>query len=204
METLSGRLVVPTPEEVMARAQVLQVRAADCHLRPPLVLADLSRRETGRHLQLHWTSDFAGHATYLGRYASQSVFGFHHLHALVGADLRFNCQEIDDYRTRLNHHIAHPPPADAYLIPDITGRDGDYRVDFSRVVNADGFYHLRGHTFFGSPIEPANWGMWLLHGLLSAYAFVAGGQQGSYLCYAPEPWQQHLLDFIGALTPTAW
>jgi capsular polysaccharide biosynthesis protein len=39
--------------------------------------------------------------------------------------------------------------------------------------------------------------MWLLNGIESAYSFVAAGQPGRYLCYAPEPWQKGLLKFVG-------
>jgi len=135
------------------------------------------------------------HATYTGTYTNQYLFGFHHLHALVAPDGEFNCQEIENYRGRLSHHLSNLPPSN-YIIPDIRKHDQDYIADFAR-LGAEPPERLNGYTFFGSPIEPENWGMWLLNGLLSAFIYIACGQPGRFLCYSPYKWQQDLLHFIG-------
>jgi hypothetical protein len=135
------------------------------------------------------------HATYVGRYADQYLFGFHHLHALIGQDGEFNCQELDHYVGRLQRHLANLPPP-RYAIPTIGLVDGHFAADFDRLTETP-IDCISEPVFFGSPIEPANWGMWLLQGLPSAFAFVAAGQAGRFLCYAPEPWQRNLLAYVG-------
>ncbi|MGI4746860.1 MAG: glycosyltransferase family 61 protein [Janthinobacterium lividum] len=140
-------------------------------------------------------TNFRVHSTHVGRYQNQFVFGFHHLHALVSRDGVFNCQEIDNYGGRLAHYLAHTP-SENYIVPDIKIDGSTTKVSFRRLTDAN-VIELDGPIFFGSPIEPANWGMWLLNALPSAYAFVASGQVGRFLCYAPAEWQKKLLFFMG-------
>ncbi len=52
-------------------------------------------------------------------------------------------------------------------------------------------------VYFGSPIEPLNWGMWLLHCLPSAADYVASGQKGLFGCWFKLEWQRQLLSFMG-------
>ena len=135
------------------------------------------------------------HASYFGRYENQYLFGFHHFHGLVGLSGEFNCQELDNYSGRLDIHLSQPPPLD-YAIPSITKSNDHYKVDFKRLESGNSIA-IHEPVFFGSPIEPANWAMWLLHGLASVTAFIDAGQPGRFMCYAPEVWQQKLLSDLG-------
>jgi len=135
------------------------------------------------------------HGTYSLSLPRRYVFGFHHLHAFLGGDGTVHCQDRANTRRRIRRRwLDKVDPK--YVIPDISRSPRGLEVSFDRLT-AGRFTRLDGYTFFGSPIEPANWGMWLLHGLLSAYSYVSIGQPGKYLCYAPEAWQQGLLAFIG-------
>ena len=187
-------LKLPAPSELVSRPNLSEIqRKIIRRLRLPVLTLDLSTQG----VRFDFASDavLEVHSTHVGRYQNQYLFGFHHLHALVGRDGEFNCQEIDNYPGRLGHYLGHLPPAD-HVVPDIT-RDGPgFRVSFDRLVEG-AFTRLDGPTFFGSPIEPANWGMWILNGLANAAAFVAAGQVGHFLCYAPSAWQKKLLAFMG-------
>jgi hypothetical protein len=162
-------------------------------LPPPALNLDLSKQ--GVHFDFVSQSLLDVHSTYVGRYSNQYVFGFHHLHALVSHDGEFNCQEIENYTGRLRHYLSSLPPSE-FIVPDIRSSGDGFNVSFGRLTD-EGITKLDGPVFFGSPIEPANWGMWLLNGLPNAHAFVAGGQVGHYLCYAPSAWQKNLLQFMG-------
>jgi Glycosyltransferase 61 len=187
-------LRLSSPREVVSRPSiaVLQEKATR-PWQPPAMVVDLSRDRI--HHSLFEQSVLPVHSTYVGRYYDQYVFGFHHLHAFLSQDGEFNCQEIENYTGRLDYHIAHLPPPH-YAIPEFRKGLTGYTVSFSRLP-ADKIIHIDEPVFFGSPIEPANWGMWLLNGLLSAFSFVSGGHPGKYLCYAPERWQQGLLALAG-------
>ena len=187
-------LRLPLPSELTARPNLTELQRNEIRRMPvPSISLDLSSAGIGFDFAAQAMLDV--HATYVGRYIDQYVFGFHHLHALVGLDGEFNCQEIANYEGRLQNFLSNPPPSN-YVIPDISRAAGGYKVDFSRLTD-DTVTTLDGPVFLGSPIEPANWGMWVLNGLLSAWAFVASGQQGRFLCYAPSEWQRKLLSFMG-------
>jgi hypothetical protein len=187
-------LVLPTKEYLLQTRQLAVLQPENSWKRhAPALVVNLSGAEISPRLStdLRHTT----HATYVGTYADQYLFGFHHLHALIGPGGEFNCQELDYYAARLQRHVANPPPP-SYAIPTIQESGGHYTVDFARLEARD-VVAISEPVFFGSPIEPANWGMWLLHGLPSAFAFVAAGQPGRFLCYAPDAWQQNLLAFVG-------
>lgn len=187
-------LKLPAPAELVRRPGLSELqRKALRKLRPPFISLDLSTQ--GVRFDFASQSMLEVHSTHAGRYREQFLFGFHHLHALVGRDGEFNCQEIDNYFGRLLHHVNNLPPA-SYVIPDIRRDGAGFRVDFGRLTD-EAVTALDGPVFFGSPIEPANWGMWLLNGLPNAHAFVASGQAGRFLCYAPSDWQKKLLRFMG-------
>ena len=187
-------LVLPTKDSLLRTRQLTVLQEEKPWKRhAPALVANLSGAEirSGISIDLPHTT----HATYMGRYANQYLFGFHHFHGLVGQGGEFNCQELDNYAGRLSLHLANLPPPH-YAIPTIASSDGHCTVDFTQ-LNDSNVVTIREPVFFGSPIEPANWGMWLLHGLPSAFAFVAAGHPGRFLCYAPESWQQNLLAFMG-------
>jgi capsular polysaccharide biosynthesis protein len=187
-------LTLPAAEALVARRQVTLLQGKSLwQWDAPDMVVNLSDDLTPPDLLNHRMLKV--HATYTGSYTNQYLFGFHHLHALVGSDGEFNCQEIENYTGRLSHHLRNLPPKH-YLIPDITVENGSYKVDFARLRDTPP-ERLSGYTFFASPIEPENWGMWLLNGLLSAFAYTACGQPGRFLCYSPYKWQQDLLHFIG-------
>ncbi|MCQ8279307.1 glycosyltransferase family 61 protein [Acetobacteraceae bacterium KSS8] len=185
-------LNLPDPAELVARPTVTELQRNQLrHFRNPSLNLDLSTQG----VRFDFQSALDVHATYVGRYTDQYVFGFHHLHALISRDGEFNCQEILNYRGRLENYLGHPPD-ERFVVPDI-GRVGDgYNVSFERLTD-DAVIPLDGPVFLGSPIEPANWGMWLLNGLANAKSFVSAGQPGRFLCYAPSSWQQNLLRFMG-------
>jgi capsular polysaccharide biosynthesis protein len=187
-------LYVPSPQDVIARSGIVTLQEKSLwSANPPSLVVNLSRDL----IQPDFNAvEQSAHATYVGTYENHYLFGFHHLHALVSSEGEFNCQEVDNYKGRIDFHLSHLPPK-SHVIPDIRAYDSTtYRISFDRLLQQHPI-PLPGYTFFGSPIEPENWGMWLLNGLYSAFSYVAAGQPGRFLCYAPNPWQQNLLNMIG-------
>jgi hypothetical protein len=179
---------------VAARQNVQIVsEATPCDWRPPLFVEDLSGRGITHHL--HRQGPRLARATYVGRYEHQYVFGFHHFHGLVGLDGSFNCQDMGRYAPRLEWLTKNQPPPQ-YVIPRVTKHDAGFSVTFDDALERRAQV-IDDSVFLGSPIEPANWGLWLLYGLETASAFVAAGQKGKYLCHASADWQRKLLQFMG-------
>jgi len=187
-------LLVPTAADVMRQPMLncLQDKTMVGWVAPQMV-ADLS--EKGVTLALPKQGKTLFQATYSNTYRRQLVYGFHHLHALLSDQMEFNCQEVENYDGRLKYYLAHEPP-DTYCIPRIRSSGAQYQISQHQLGGTPPI-ELGGFTFFGSPIEPANWGMWLLHGLQSAFSYVAAGQPGRYLCFSPYEWQKNLLQFMG-------
>ena len=187
-------LVLPTKEDLLRSRRLTELQPEKPWKRhAPALVVNLS----GRDIKSALSTDLKHpiHATYVGRYVDQYLFGFHHLHALIGQDGEFNCQELEHYVARLQRHVTNLPPS-RYPIPKIESVDCHFTVDFEGLNEAN-VRSISEQVFFGSPIEPANWGMWLLQGLPNAFAFVSAGQSGRFLCYAPERWQQNLLAYVG-------
>ena len=162
------------------------------NLRQPVAMFDVGYDQ---RLDPPQMGAFGIHSTWSANLKSKYVFGFHHFHAFVGEDGTFDCQELDNCEGRLAYHCANRPPPE-YATPTLKQEDFSRSVSFER-LQPDNIERLPGFTFFGSPIEPANWGMWLLNGLAGACSYVAAGRPGAFLCYCPSTWQRRLLAFCG-------
>ena len=133
---------------------------------------------------------------YETHHEQQLVYGSHHFYALIGRDNRIQFQGLDDVEFRLNYHIDHQGVGAAYRVPLIARSEAGYQISYSE-MSPENTVELSGDVYFGSPIEPTNWGMWLIQGLQSAWRFKVLGEQGRFLCYASEPFQRMLLSFVG-------
>jgi capsular polysaccharide biosynthesis protein len=135
------------------------------------------------------------HAKFRTRYGPTLLYGSHHFHALLDESGRLSVQETDPDRVdfRIRYHLEDAPDA-AVRIPRITSGDGgfSYRFDADMPLVA-----LDGPVFFGSPIEPDNFGMWLLNGLASARDYLARGAGETYLCWTRLDWERRMLAFLG-------
>ncbi len=189
----SHALSIPSPLEVRQQPgfHVLSMEK-EWHRPAPEFLADLTG-EARPHRVLGNPSKL--HGRFSNSYANQIVFGFHHLYALIGEDMEFNCHEVDRYRKRLEFHLTRRW-ADSFAVPTFSACDGRYEIDFKAVVSS-GPVLLPGDVFLGSPLEPMNYGHWLLHVVPAALDFVAAGQPGRFLCYCDQPWQPRLLALLG-------
>jgi capsular polysaccharide biosynthesis protein len=187
----SGPLIVPTRDEILAGANIECLEPAEIWTRAP---ADFVVDLSGGHVD-HCLSEQQPnqrHASYRNRCADVLVFGYHHFHGMIDSGNTLLCQEVDYARERLDIHILHHPGRDT-AIPQIYRTRKGYRVDYARVRP----HAIAGSAYFGTPIEPLNWGMWLLQALPYAVDFLSSGQAEKFLTYMDRDWQRRLLVSVG-------
>jgi capsular polysaccharide biosynthesis protein len=187
----SMSLIVPSPEEVLAGPNIECLEGPEVWIRPPAdFVADLS----GAHLD-HSLCDAQPqerHGSYRSRFSDVLVFGYHHFHGMLSSDGRIDCQEIQGLRERLDTHLLHHPGRNT-PIPQIYRDKKGYRVSFAKMQCEK----LDGALYFGTPIEPLNWGMWLLQAIPSAIDFLSTAKAERFLSYIERDWQRGLLNAIG-------
>ena len=187
----SGPLIVPSPKEVLAGSNLQCLEAPAIWTRPPAdFVVDLSGAQI-----VHCLSDPQDnirHGSYRNRFSDVLVFGYHHFHGVLDRRRRIDCQEINHIKEQLDIHIRHHPGRDK-PIPQIYRTKGGYEV------NCDGITpeKLDGPLYFGTPIEPLNWGMWLLQAIPSAIDFLSGSQADRFFAYIDRDWQRKLLNTVG-------
>jgi capsular polysaccharide biosynthesis protein len=190
----STPLIVPTREEVLAGPNIECLEPSEVWCRPA---ADFVVDLSGMHID-HCLSDQQPnhrHGSYRNCSSDVLVFGYHHFHGILPRDGSIQCQEIDCISERLDIHIEHHPGRDT-PIPQIYKTQNGYRVR-SRNLRPE---KVAGTLYFGTPIEPLNWGMWLLQALPSAMDFLSLAQVDGFLVYMDRDWQRQLLMSLGIPT----
>jgi hypothetical protein len=184
-------LVVPSREEILAGSDIKCLEPAGIWKRPA---ADFVVDLSGSRLE-HSLSEEQyqrRHGSYRNHFSDVLVFGYHHFHGILTDDLRIYCQEIDGVQHHLDTHICHHPGRDA-PIPQVYRTKRGYRVNFDQVTSVI----LDGGLYFGTPVEPLNWGMWLLQAVPGALDFLSNPQADRFFAYIERDWQRHLLNALG-------
>ncbi len=195
METSAlQRLYVPSFNEVVTSKGVTLVEDKKLWVRSALNPVEDFSGYSIQHI-LHHDQPIELHATYFSSFEDVELFGPHHLHAFIGADNRFDCQDIAGYRNRLKYHVDHHPGRDLAM-PQITYEGDDFYIDRSRLKDKD-TSKVEGSIFFATPLEPLNWGMWLLQGVVSARFFVQHQPADRLMAYVGRDWQRKLLIIAG-------
>lgn len=188
-------LIVPDASAVTTRPNVALVEAPYSWVRAPAeFVAELSGYDIDvKYLLTPSPRQSAG--KYRGSYRDRLLFGFHHLHALIGDDGAFDCQDISGYRMRLQFHIQHHPGRNL-PIPQVSAHGDEFTYDLA-AVDLSNLDTIPGKALFGTPIEPLNWGMWLLHAIPNAVSFLRRREEERFACYIARPWQRALLLELG-------
>jgi capsular polysaccharide biosynthesis protein len=184
-------LTIPSREEAFAGPRIERLEAASSWVRPPAdFVVDLSGGDIKHGLseprENHW------HASYRNRFSDVLVFGHHHFHGFLGRDGRIDCQELSATQRRVETHLQYHPGRDAQ-IPQIHRWRGSYRARLAKLE----IEKLDGTLYFGTPIEPDNWGMWLLEGIPNAIDFLQNPSADRFLAYIGRDWQRSLLLAVG-------
>ena len=124
-----------------------------------------------------------------------TVFGWDAFHAFLSPIGEFTTQDVNGNAFRIDHYLRNLPKP-PYFAPAITRRDRQVRVDFTGIPDTH-VVTCPGSTYFASPIEPLNWGMWLLHAIPSAIEYLQRGQDEVFGCWHRYEWQRNLLKSIG-------
>lgn len=137
------------------------------------------------------------HAKLLTNFGRVDVFGSHHFHGFLLENGSLGLQETADARVdaRMRYHLANRPPP-AYPVPLIEYENYEYYCTGSFIENEQ-VVKISGDVFFASPVEPGNWGMWLLNALPSVDYMLANQPKSKLLCWAHAAWQFNLLKFMG-------
>ena len=160
----------------------------------PAFVADLSEGDIRHSL---FANNLVRHAKFLSRFEQCTLFGFHHFHAVLqeGGTLSLHDTDLDRMKWRVDFHLARPE-SHAALIPKIEAVDGNFVCTTTFLSDAN-VVRIGEPVFFGSPVEPDNYGMWLIMGLPSAHEYMQSRNDGKYLCWIRSGWQRKMLNFMG-------
>ena len=183
----------PNEEHLLADGRIVELEARGLlRFKLPFIYVDTTEQTT---IDFMNGVSLDKHALYVGTYRKSYVFGFHHLHGVLSEDGDFTCQELTRPQFRISIHNQFFGHIDT-SVPKFRSHDGEkFYANFKTLKTP--VRNLTGPVYFGSPIEPENWGMWLLNGIHSAANYVASGQVGRYMCYATTQWQKDLLSYVG-------
>jgi len=160
----------------------------------PALVADLSDGAVVCNISNN--KSFA-HSKLLTHFGRVDVFGSHHFHAFLLENGDVGLHETDSVRvdSRMRYQVSNSPPA-RLPVPQITCEEGEYYCSGSS-INKDDVIRVDGDVFFGTPIEPDNWGMWLLNCLPSVDYMLRNQPNSKFMCWARSSWQFNLLKFMG-------
>lgn len=185
------QLIVPSREETLAGPHIELLEASAYWVRRPAdFVVDLSHKNIGHSLSEEQRNH--RHGSYRNQFSDVLVFGHHHFHGVLSEENRIDCQEIESIKERLNTHIQHHPGRDL-PIPQIYSDRNGFLVDYSEIDVEE----LDGTIYFGTPIEPLNWGMWLLQAIPSAVDFLTDNRADRFFAYIERDWQRRLLNALG-------
>jgi hypothetical protein len=189
-------LVVPSPDEVYRSPKVRTIVEPESWERYAAEFAiDLSGRELSHSLLSH--EQQVRHGVYHQTIANAIVFGAHHFHAAVSAGNRFDCPDINGYRFRLEVHTSDAFHPGRHLpIPQITGSDEGYCIDYGN-CDDEKTTNIQESVYFATPIEPGNWGSWLLNAVPSALDFLNERPAEKLMICVAHRWQRALLNDLG-------
>jgi hypothetical protein len=185
---LAGGDQVPGISRVVVDARQAWTRAQ------PAFVADLSEGGVQHTL---FACSLVRHAKFVSQFQRCALFGSHHFHAVLqdNGTLSLHDTDFDRVKWRVEFYLARDPGPEV-VIPRIEAQDGGFVCTTSFLGESD-VVRIAEPVFFGSPVEPDNYGMWLIMGLPSAHDFVRRAHGGRYLCWIRSAWQRKLLNFMG-------
>lgn len=137
------------------------------------------------------------HAKLLTNFGKVDVFGSHHFHGLLLENGGLGLHETADVsvKARMRYLLANSPSS-GYPVPQVVFENNEFYCTGS-FINEDEVTKINGDVFFASPIEPDNWGMWLLNALPSIDYMLRNQRNSKLLCWVHSAWQWDLLKFMG-------
>jgi hypothetical protein len=161
---------------------------------PPDLFVDLS--DSSAIFQIPGKKRFA-HAKLLTNFGRVDVFGSHHFHGFLLENGDLGLHETANVRVdaRMQYLLANSPPS-SYPVPQVIYENNEYYCAGS-LINREEVIPINGDVFFASPVEPDNWGMWLLNALSSVDYMLVNQPESKLLCWAHATWQFDLLKFMG-------
>lgn len=159
----------------------------------PAFVLDLSGENLPHHLFHEPPIELGG--VLKSEWSNTIFFGWDAFHAFVDEEADLTCQDVAGTASRVDRHVQHRP-GPPYRTPGVK-RDGEVvTLDLTEIPDEE-VCKCAGDVYFGTPIEPLNWGMWLLHCVPSAADYVASKHEGRFGCWFKLEWQRKLLHFMG-------
>jgi capsular polysaccharide biosynthesis protein len=187
----SGPLTVPSRAEMLAGSHLVCLERAGLWTRAAAhFVVDLS----GAHLKHGLSAEQPNrwHASYRNCFSDVLLFGHHFFHGILSRSGRIDSQSIDGMRRLLDTHLCYHPGRD-FPMPQIYRTKDGYRINCKGIVPQ----RLEGVHYFGTPIEPLNWGMWLLQAIPSAIDFLSRAEAEKLFIHMSQPWQRRMLNALG-------
>lgn len=143
------------------------------------------------------SASIVAHGDFLTHLDSPLFYGSHHFHSFISPSKGISLQETDEGQVqyRIRYFIDNCLPKDLG-VPVLNSHQGVLECTTSFLKKAE-VCHVSVPLFFGSPIEPDNYGIWLLQGLPSAKKFNGIEKGVKYFCWLRHKWQLRLLEFMG-------
>lgn len=171
---------------------VVSILEAPKHI--PRILPALVTDLSGRGLTVNPATQLYIHGTYLVQHEAVLLFGGNHLVSREGhwsCEARaFKEQYLSFYREPFFDHIFPGPK------PVIDTGAQPRRLRLSGLTAAD-VEIIDAPVFLATPVEPANWGRWVVNVIPKTAQFLQYGGGRKFLCHVAHPWQRRLLNILG-------
>jgi capsular polysaccharide biosynthesis protein len=171
---------------------VVSILEAPKHI--PRILPALVTDLSGRGLTVNPAPQLYIHGTYLVQHEAALLFGGNNL---VSRDGHWSCearafkeQYLSFFSAPFFDHIFPGPK------PVIDTSAQPRRLRLSGLTAAD-VEIIDIPVFLATPVEPANWGRWVVNVIPKTAQFLQYGGGRKFLCHVAHPWQRRLLNILG-------
>lgn len=128
---------------------------------------------------------------------NQTVFGSHHFHAFIGQSNDITSRGVSSTGSMLDYHIK-AQNTEGFQCPKIRKHENKFQITYDTTPECS-VTKITEKSYFCSPREPANWGMWLVQGIPDITNFLQKGKQSKLFGWFPASgFQQKIAKSLGA------
>jgi hypothetical protein len=142
-----------------------------------------------------WRSlDYDLHSSDLVERPNVLLFGQNHL---VSADGNWSC-ETQSFKLQYLEALTHPSYGEIFpgQKPLVDVREGKALLSLEK-FDTSTIQHISAPVFLATPLEPDNWGRWMVTVVTKVFWYRRFGQGRRFLCRSGKPWQMGVLNHLG-------
>lgn len=191
---VNADILFPKEDELLARHSLLVEPKSNWDRNPP---AFILNQKSGEYLQTPPQHTQITHSVIKTELDDCFFFGTHHFHAAITSSGSINLSEFNYNRIcgRLDYYVNSVVDPNQ-LSPHIYKDNDVYKVNTTN-LDVNDIQYVECPVFFGSPIEPDNFGMWLLEALPNIVYYLQEPRGKKLLIWVRMEWQSKLLEFMG-------